>query len=597
MQGIDPTHETGEIDEQEWQPGEGRRLRQRLAWIATAVLVLLLLVLVPPLISVNQFRRRIASNIGASLGRPVHLDRVSMTVLPVPGFTLENFVVEEDPAFGAEPVIRAATVHVAVRISSLWGRRVEFSTISLTEPSVNLVHTADGKWNLESILLQAARIEVAPTAQKRAGPAPRFPYIQATGARINFKMGAEKTPISFTEAEFALWLPEPGRWHLRLEAKPARTDTAPGDTGTLRVEGTLGRAATLREVPIDLRGEWLKAPLGGASILLLGRDAGLRGELNLTADLRGTAGETAIHTTLAVSQARRAEFVPARTLSLRTACDATAGDLFHAFSAIECHVPSGGSGDANPAVLTASVPNLRDPESGTFKLKVPGLSASTLLEWFRVATPRIPEAVKVTGTLAGSVVYNGLTQPAGKRWSGQMVLSGGTLSAPGLGKSPMQIGELTLRVPYVQADSGKAGSTVKGRALPAFQAGPADFGQTDRPSVILLPVALPLGGKEPATLEGHFDTSGYRLELSGSAIADNLLALGEAIPALGDGLRQQLNGTVETSLTGSAPASTASNATPVPMDLSATRTWGSPQIWTDVAPRAPVRKRPHSPDR
>ena len=30
-------------------------------------------------------------------GRPVHLDRVSLNLLPLPGFILENFVVEEDP--------------------------------------------------------------------------------------------------------------------------------------------------------------------------------------------------------------------------------------------------------------------------------------------------------------------------------------------------------------------------------------------------------------------------------------------------------------------------------------------------------------------
>ena len=201
-------------------------------------------------------------SISQGLGRPVHLDSVTLTLLPLPGFTIQNLVVSEDPAFGSEPVIHANSVRATIRIASLWRRQVEFSSISFTEPSVNLVHLANGKWNLESILIQAARIPAAPTAQKSAGPAPRFPYIEATGARVNLKRGQEKMPISLTGAEFALWLPNPQEWHLRIEARPARTDTNVTDAGTFRLEGTLARAASLSQVPIDIDAEWLTTPPG-----------------------------------------------------------------------------------------------------------------------------------------------------------------------------------------------------------------------------------------------------------------------------------------------------------------------------------------------
>ncbi len=158
---------------------QSRRFSRRLILVCVLLLAILLLALLPPLINVNRFQRRIATSISASLGRPVHLDNVSMTLLPFPGFTLENLVVEEDPAFGSEPVISAGSVHATLRISSLWRKRVEFSSISFTNPSVNLVHMPDGKWNLESILIQAAHVSAAPTAQPKAGPAPRFPYIEA----------------------------------------------------------------------------------------------------------------------------------------------------------------------------------------------------------------------------------------------------------------------------------------------------------------------------------------------------------------------------------------------------------------------------------
>src|SRR5262252_7522989 len=81
--------------------------------------VLLLLIVVPPLISVNRFQRRIAASISQSLGRHVTLDSVTLNLLPFPGFTLQNLVVSEDPAFGSEPIIRAMSVRATLRISSL----------------------------------------------------------------------------------------------------------------------------------------------------------------------------------------------------------------------------------------------------------------------------------------------------------------------------------------------------------------------------------------------------------------------------------------------------------------------------------------------
>src|SRR5271168_2742338 len=175
------------------EPGIALRRRpflRRFLFVYLLLLAILLLALIPPLVNVNRFQRRIVTSISTTLGRPVHLDRVSLNLLPLPGFTLENFVVEEDPRFGYEPIIRANSVRVTLRASSLWRRKLEFSRISLDEPSLNLVHDASGRWNFENLILQAAQISAAPTAQPTPGPDPRFPYIEATGARINLKSGA-----------------------------------------------------------------------------------------------------------------------------------------------------------------------------------------------------------------------------------------------------------------------------------------------------------------------------------------------------------------------------------------------------------------------
>src|ERR1700753_1674098 len=110
------THRHEPADEDAPSP----HIRRRIILTAVAIFLVLLLVLTPPLINVNRLRRRIATSMSLSLGRPVHLDGVSLQALPIPGLVLQNLVVSEDPAFGSEPAIRANKVLLTLRPSSLW---------------------------------------------------------------------------------------------------------------------------------------------------------------------------------------------------------------------------------------------------------------------------------------------------------------------------------------------------------------------------------------------------------------------------------------------------------------------------------------------
>jgi AsmA family len=532
--------------------------RRRLIYVAIAILAVLLLVLLPPYISVNRYQRRIATAISDSLGRPVHLDRVTLNLLPMPGFTLENLVVDEDPAFGSEPVIRANSVRATLRLSSLWTRRVEFSTISFDEPSVNLVHNADGKWNLESILLRASHIAAAPTAQKKAGPAPRFPYIEATGARLNLKLDQEKMPISLTDADFALWLPEPQAWHLRIRAHPARTDTDASDTGTLQVEGTLGHAASLGQVPINLTGEWGNAPLGEATRVLLGRDAGLRGEMTLSASAQGTVGNSTVQARLRLSDARRADFIPERSLTVDLQCLATATGLFHALEDVRCNWPPAASSSAPTLAITGDLPDIRRPDSVNLEVTAPGLPAATLLEWLHVASARVPSDIAVKGSFTGDLAYSP-TSPAGastRGWTGDLKMTGASLTIPRSGASSLVVGDVALSsaVPPVVLPRNA-------KHTPAATPAPVTSG------FLLAPASLALGGKDPAILDGRFDATGYTLHLTGMASTSRMLALAAALPQFGDGLTAVL------------PTNRA--AGPYRVDLTSIRPWRGAQTWTD----------------
>jgi hypothetical protein len=565
MQEMDPTYEYGEAANADTPLSLSTHTLRRLLYLAFAALGVLLLLLLPPLISVNRYQKRIANSIGASLGRPVHLDKVSLNLLPLPGFTLENFVVDEDPAFGSEPVIRAASVRVTLRLSSLWRRRIEFSTISFTDQtSVNLVHLANGKWNLESILLHAAHIEAAQTAQKNAGPAPRFPYIEATGARLNLKQDHEKIPLSLTDADFALWLPDPQQWHLRLQGHPTRTDANVSDTGTIQLEGALGRATSLGEVPLSLSGEWRNVPLGQASLVLFGHDAGLRGDMTLSANAQGTVSNSAVQAHLQLTGARRADFVPVvQALDVDLQCLGAATEDFHAFQDVHCSWPPAGSSDPPTLAVSGAVPNIRHINTATIEVGTPGLPAATLLDWLHIASSRVPADIVAAGTVTGTLAYH---PEAGNPipWQGEMQVTNASLINPRAGTDSLVTGDVILQS--------------------AAQPAPTDTHHAKRPPIPppsgfqLAPTALSLGGKDPAILDGHFDNAGYTLHLTGMASVARLHALAAALPQLGDGLAEVL------------PTNRAAGAFRI--DLTATRLWGAAQTWTDNTVRpAPTRPR------
>ena len=501
--------------------------------LGLALLVLLgLAVVVPPLVNVNRYQRRVTASIASSLGRPVHLDSVKLNLLPLPGFTLTNFVVAEDPAFGFEPVIHANSVRATLRMRSLWHRRLEFSRIALQEPSVNLVHLPDGRWNIESILLRASHIPVVPTDQRSAAPGgiQRFPYIEATGARVNLKQGLEKQPISLIDAEFALWLPQPEMWRIRLEARPARTDTAAADSGILRVAGTLGKADRFARVPLALQGSWTAAPLGAVSWLFLGRDAGMRGDLTVYASVEGTLQQNISTARLELRNVRRAEFVPAQTLEANIHCKADAFSTFHSLKALQC-AWLGANG--NGLTLAGDLPRTGDWRSAEIEARWKDVPLSGLMNTLRVASQRAASSnLRAAGEVSGEV--HCCEEISGSLSIPQLSLSSDTVAPP-----------LLLETAHIE-------------------------GTLDGGVLTLSPLDLNLDGTTTSVLSVRADRRGLQSRLTGSALRSRLVPLASAFPQLGDGLNAALP---------PAPA-TDSPETPMQLDLVSTGPWGGPQKFT-----------------
>jgi AsmA protein len=550
------------------------------------VAAVLLLLLTPPLLNVNRLKRRIATSISASLGRPVQLDGVTMHLVPVPGFTLQNLVVSEDPAFGSEPIIRANAVNVTLRPSSLWRRHVEFSSMTFETPSLNLVRNAAGVWNVQSLLMHAASVNTAPTAQRKAGPEPRFPYIEATGARVNVKLGEEKTPFSLTDADFGLWLTSPQEWRVRAKGTPTRTDTNISDPGVVRLEGSLQRAATMAEVPVDLTASWSGAPMGEASKLLSGQDAGWRGNLNVEASLIGMLGATKLTTTIHMEDLRRSEFVPLQAMDVRAECRGTLDVTAALVTDPDCAVTTPIAGGAKAAGRVVAIADrlelsklselsgLSDSptlETAGVRVGMTNVPDAWLLDWVRLFSQRIPAGEHPEGTVAGSVLLTSARKGQPARWDGVFH------------------GEVVGLLPWMGAES-------------AYLVHPVTLtSKATEDGFVLTPLNLTPPGRTPAlTLSGVATKSGYTLHFAGTATEAQLQALRALAPPLGDGLLEVVRpeGVVGTAKDGAVKgeaakgeAVKAETGRVMKVDATCTRAWGSGQTCVAGAPAVAKRRR------
>ncbi len=288
-----------------------------------------------------RLKARIANSIGRAVARPVEIGSVHLRFLPQPGFDLDNLVIYEDAAFGAEPMLRAREVTAVVRLRSLVRGRLDIARLELTEPSLNLVRRADGRWNLEDLLERTERTPLAPTAKSRSEARPGFPYIEASSGRINFKAGQEKKPYALLNADFALWQESENMWGVRLKAEPLRTDMNLSDTGLLRMNGIWQRAGSLRETPLQFSLEWDRAPLGQLTKLVTGNDKGWRGEVRLDATLSGMPAAMHVTADTSIQDFHRYDISSSEGLRLAAHCDGRYSSVEAVMHEILCTAPVG----------------------------------------------------------------------------------------------------------------------------------------------------------------------------------------------------------------------------------------------------------------
>jgi hypothetical protein len=471
--------------------------------VTAAGVILLALFLVRP--GVSRLKARIANSISGAVARPVEIGSVHLRFLP-PGFDLQNLVIYEDPAFGAEPMLRAPEVTATVRLTSLVRGRFDISRLELTEPSLNLVRRADGRWNWAALLERTARTPLAPTSKSKSEARPGFPYIEATSGRINFKKGAEKKPYALLNADFALWQESENTWGARLQAEPLRTDMSLNDAGMLRMNGTWQRAGSLGETPLQFSLQWDRAQLGQLTKLISGTDKGWRGEVRLEATLSGMPSAMKVVSDTTIDNFHRYDISSTEGLRLAAHCNAIYGSAEAVLHDIICSSLVG-----NGVITLRGQAGLPGVHRVDLALNVEGVPMSAVAQLARRAKKNLPVDLVSAGTVQGdfAVTENGaLAQREDFRGRGQILdLHLQSVNAKA---------ELAPRnIPFVLStqDDSIHDSSVRSKIRTARKGDPGQI--ADRLRVEFGPFPVALGRPVPAQIRGWMGRSGYGIAIRG----------------------------------------------------------------------------------
>src|SRR5579872_878953 len=234
-------------------------------WLIAALAAFLIAGIAAPFLSGDRFGERIREGLQASLGRSVKIGKVRFDLFQGPGFTISDVEIGEDPAFGIEPFATwsggATSLDARLKLQSLWTGKLEWASLRLNQPIVNLVKV-DDRWNFEPLL--TPKVVAA------------LPRIEVREGRINFKFGDTKSIfyIANVDLDAAARSEHGADWDLHFSGEPARTDRRSPENGyrqSLTGTGHWKRDGVNFDVQLE------KSALSEMSALIFGRDVGVHG--------------------------------------------------------------------------------------------------------------------------------------------------------------------------------------------------------------------------------------------------------------------------------------------------------------------------------
>src|SRR5271166_1800091 len=142
--------------------------------VALIVIVVLVMLALPHLIDVNQYRGEIQAQLQSRLNRPVKLGAMSLAVFPL-RVQVQDVSIGEDPRYHSNlPFADVGEMDISVKLFPLLSKTIAIESLTLKRPKIELIKDQTGVWNFAS-LGQAPATPATGTAPAQAKPAANAP--------------------------------------------------------------------------------------------------------------------------------------------------------------------------------------------------------------------------------------------------------------------------------------------------------------------------------------------------------------------------------------------------------------------------------------
>jgi AsmA protein len=257
----------------------------RIVLIVVGVLVLLILI-APFLVPVNQFRPTIEEKASAALGRKVQVGDLSLSLLSG-SLSAENLSIGDDPKFSSAPFLTAKSLKVGVELFPLiFSKTLNITGVVIDTPQVTLLHNPAGVWNFSSLGGPAAKAQAkqAP-AQKTAAPELSIAKLELKNGKIsvgatNSRNRSTYDNLNITASDFSM-----------TSKFPVTVTADLPEGGKFKLDGTAGPVDQEDTSLTPLSAKLAISSLNLASTGFLDSSAGLGGIVDVDGTVASSGGE------------------------------------------------------------------------------------------------------------------------------------------------------------------------------------------------------------------------------------------------------------------------------------------------------------------
>ncbi len=118
--------------------------------IVVVVFILGLAIIIPMLLNVDRYRPQVAAQIQQETGKPAHIGRLALTILPVVAIRVDDFSLGNPRGFPTTDFVKVKKIYAVVNPFALLHRQVEITSLEMDDLTLDMLENTHGKWNFEN---------------------------------------------------------------------------------------------------------------------------------------------------------------------------------------------------------------------------------------------------------------------------------------------------------------------------------------------------------------------------------------------------------------------------------------------------------------